>query len=151
MRNIVAIRNLLPRKVDPPETFNEVAAVSLAVIEFQHISRVGKMRGHSALLSTLVECWRPETHTFHLPVGEVTVTLEDVTYIHGLPINGDPVMGRSDSNHQLLVENCIACFVQEPGPQDHVQGKVNLAWVRRCRDIKPCDTQSKYRCTRLTV
>ncbi|RYR16009.1 hypothetical protein Ahy_B04g072996 [Arachis hypogaea] len=26
-------------------------------------------------------------------------------------------------------------------PQDHVLGKVNLAWIRRCRDTEPCDTQ----------
>ncbi|RYR74549.1 hypothetical protein Ahy_A02g009279 [Arachis hypogaea] len=31
------------------------------------------MRDHSALLNTLIEHWRPETHTFHLLVGEVTV------------------------------------------------------------------------------
>ncbi|RYR21076.1 hypothetical protein Ahy_B03g066322 [Arachis hypogaea] len=99
------------------------------------------MRGHAALLSALVERWRPETHTFHLPVGEVTVTLEDVSYILGLPINGEAVTGRSDSSHQFLVENCIACFGREPGPEDHVLGKVNLAWVRRCRDTEPCDTQ----------
>ncbi|XP_025647900.1 serine/threonine-protein phosphatase 7 long form homolog [Arachis hypogaea] len=99
------------------------------------------MRGHSALLSALVERWRPETHTFHLPVGEVTVTLEDVTYILGLPVNGEPVTGRTDSSHQFLVENCITCFGREPGPQDHVLGKVNLAWIRRCRDTEPCDTQ----------
>ncbi|RYQ98527.1 hypothetical protein Ahy_B07g086260 [Arachis hypogaea] len=81
------------------------------------------MRGHSALLSALAK-WRLETHIFHLLVGKVTVTLEDVTYILGLPVNGDPVTGRSDSSHQFLVENCIACFSREPGPQDHVLGKM---------------------------
>ncbi|XP_072087859.1 serine/threonine-protein phosphatase 7 long form homolog [Arachis hypogaea] len=99
------------------------------------------MRGHSGLLSALVERWRLETHTFHLSVGEVTVTLEDVSYILSLPINEEAVTGRSDSSHQFLVENCIAYFGQEPSPQDHVLGKVNIAWVRRCRDTEPCDTQ----------
>ncbi|RYR25147.1 hypothetical protein Ahy_B02g058794 [Arachis hypogaea] len=72
---------------------------------------------------------------------EVTMTLEDVTYILGLPVNGESVTGRSDSSHQFLVENCIACFGWEPDPQDYVLGKVNLAWVRWCRDTEPCDTQ----------
>ncbi|KAF1897735.1 hypothetical protein Lal_00032493 [Lupinus albus] len=31
------------------------------------------------------------THTFHLPIGECTVTLEDVAYQLGLPIDGDVV------------------------------------------------------------
>ncbi|RYQ84854.1 hypothetical protein Ahy_B10g104351 [Arachis hypogaea] len=128
---IMAIRNLLLRKLDPPDTFNEVAAMTLVLTGFQHVSRVGEMRGHSALLSALVERWRPETHTFHLPVGEVTVMLEDVSYILGLPINGEA----------FLVENCIVCFGREPGLQDHVLEKVNIAWVRRCRDTEPCDTQ----------
>ncbi|RYR68411.1 hypothetical protein Ahy_A03g014911 [Arachis hypogaea] len=73
---IIAIRNLLPKKLDPPDTFNDIAAAALALI-----------------------------------------------------------------GHQFLVENCIAYFGQEPSPQDHVLGKVNIAWVRRCRDTEPCDTQ----------
>ncbi|XP_020999655.1 serine/threonine-protein phosphatase 7 long form homolog [Arachis duranensis] len=136
-----AIRNLLPRKLDPPDTFNERAAEALALTGFQHVSRIGEMRGHSALLSALVERWRPKTHTFHLPVGEVTVTLEDVIHILGLQVNGEPVTGRSDSSYQFLVDNCLACFGRQPGPDDHVLGKVNLHWVRRCRDSEPCDTQ----------
>ncbi|KAL6321966.1 hypothetical protein AAG906_035881 [Vitis piasezkii] len=32
----------------------------------------------------LVERWRSETHTFHLPVGEMTITLQDVAVILGL-------------------------------------------------------------------
>ncbi|XP_072076775.1 serine/threonine-protein phosphatase 7 long form homolog [Arachis hypogaea] len=135
------IRNLLLRKLDPLDTFNEVAAATLVLTGFQHVSRVGEMRGHSALLSALVERWRPETHTFHLPVGEVTVMLEDVSYILGHPINEEAVTGRSDSSHEFLVENCIACFGREPGPDDHVFGKLHIAWVRRCRDSEPCDTQ----------
>ncbi|XP_057755443.1 protein MAIN-LIKE 1-like [Arachis stenosperma] len=45
------------------------------------------------LLSAFIERWRPETHTFHMPFGECTVTLEDVAYQLGLPIDGEPVSG----------------------------------------------------------
>ncbi|KAK5776784.1 hypothetical protein PVK06_044748 [Gossypium arboreum] len=39
------------------------------------------------LISALVKRWRPETHTFYLSCGECTVTLEDVAFQLGLPIN----------------------------------------------------------------
>ncbi|CAI0381173.1 unnamed protein product, partial [Linum tenue] len=40
----------------------------------------------------LVERWRPETSTFHLPFGEVTITLEDVVTLSGLAIDDDVVV-----------------------------------------------------------
>ena len=46
-----------------------------------------------ALLTAFVDRWRPETHTFHLPCGEMTVTLQDVAMILGLPLDGLPVTG----------------------------------------------------------
>ena len=41
-----------------------------------------------ALVSALVDHWRPETHTFHLLVGEMTPTLQDVSMLLGLRIVG---------------------------------------------------------------
>ena len=59
-------------------------------------------RVESSLLSALVDRWRPETHTFHMPFGEITVTLKDVAMITGLPIRGTPVVLRRPNRLQLL-------------------------------------------------
>ena len=49
------------------------------------------MKLDRSLLTALVDRWRPETHTFHLPCEEMTPTLQDVAYLLGLPIIGDAV------------------------------------------------------------
>ncbi|KAH7865123.1 hypothetical protein Vadar_002523 [Vaccinium darrowii] len=46
-----------------------------------------------ALVTTLIERWRLETHSFHMGDAEMTVTLQDVEVILGLPVDGDAVMG----------------------------------------------------------
>ncbi|KAI5018578.1 hypothetical protein ZWY2020_043466 [Hordeum vulgare] len=46
-----------------------------------------------AALTALTDRWRPETHSFHLPCGEMTMTLEDMAMISGLPLNGEAVTG----------------------------------------------------------
>uniref|UniRef100_A0A0E0DB97 Aminotransferase-like plant mobile domain-containing protein n=1 Tax=Oryza meridionalis TaxID=40149 RepID=A0A0E0DB97_9ORYZ len=45
-----------------------------------------------SLLMALVDRWRPETHTFHLPCGEMTITLQDVSMLTGLPLAGQAIV-----------------------------------------------------------
>ncbi|RYQ89411.1 hypothetical protein Ahy_B09g096080 isoform B [Arachis hypogaea] len=79
----------------------------LRATRFYHVSRIGVIRGFHPLSAALVERWRPETHTFVLPVGEATVTLEDVAHIFGLPIDREPVSGWIDSSSDFLQSQSI--------------------------------------------
>nr|XP_016433597.1 PREDICTED: serine/threonine-protein phosphatase 7 long form homolog [Nicotiana tabacum] len=55
---------------------------------FLTIFRIGRMQLDWSLITTLIERWRPETHTFHLPTGEAIITLEDVQVLYGLRVDG---------------------------------------------------------------
>jgi len=45
--------------------------------------------GDRGLLSAFVERLHRETSSFHLPVGELTITLDDVSSLLHLPVIGD--------------------------------------------------------------
>jgi hypothetical protein len=47
------------------------------------------------LIAAFMDQWRPETHTFHLPVGLMTLSLEDAAMLGGLPCAGQ-AMGPID-------------------------------------------------------
>ncbi|WVZ51010.1 hypothetical protein U9M48_002202 [Paspalum notatum var. saurae] len=56
------------------------------------------------LLTSLIDRWRPETHTFHLSCGEMTLTLQDAAMILGLPIEGQAVVHVVNANWAHYVE-----------------------------------------------
>nr|XP_016467557.1 PREDICTED: serine/threonine-protein phosphatase 7 long form homolog [Nicotiana tabacum] len=58
---------------------------------FYRIIEIGRLQFDWALITLMIERWRPETHTFHLPIGEATITLEDVEVLFGLSVDGLPV------------------------------------------------------------
>ncbi|QHO03889.1 uncharacterized protein DS421_13g435970 [Arachis hypogaea] len=93
---------------------------------FYHISRIGVIRGFLPLLAALVERWRTEIHTFVLPVGEVTVTLEDVAHIFGLPIDGELVSRWTDSSGDFLQSQSIAIFGREPSVSHSSKSYIKL-------------------------
>lgn len=58
---------------------------------------------NTALISAFVERWSPETNTFHMPFGEMTITLHDVMEIMGLKCLGLPVrFPRVEMSHLTL-------------------------------------------------
>ncbi|XP_057969430.1 serine/threonine-protein phosphatase 7 long form homolog [Malania oleifera] len=62
---------------------------------FYGIYQIGHIQLDWHLVAALVERWMPETHTFHLPHREATITLQDVAVLFGLPIDGLLVIGRT--------------------------------------------------------
>ncbi|QHO54895.1 uncharacterized protein DS421_3g60790 [Arachis hypogaea] len=108
---------------------------------FYHISQIlGKLTLHNALINALIERWRPETHTFHLPYGECTITLEDVAMIFGLPTDGLPVSGLTDSSSSSLENEFMIQFVTVPTAADHKGSGVKLAWLRTLKRRMQLDT-----------
>ncbi|XP_070054776.1 serine/threonine-protein phosphatase 7 long form homolog [Nicotiana tomentosiformis] len=58
---------------------------------FYRIVEIGRLQLDWSLIMALIERRRQEMHTFHLPIGEATITLRDVEVLYGLPADGHPV------------------------------------------------------------
>lgn len=78
------------------------------------------------LISALVERWRPETHTFHMPQGECTITLQDVNMQLGLKVDGEPVTGVTYGNWQPLLQALLGVAP----PQSEIKGgRLKMKWL----------------------
>ncbi|XP_070028893.1 serine/threonine-protein phosphatase 7 long form homolog [Nicotiana sylvestris] len=71
--------------------FHARVVARLQATSFYTIFELERMQLYWSLITSLVERWRSETHTFHLPTGEATITLEDVQVLYGLRVDGRAV------------------------------------------------------------
>jgi copper homeostasis protein CutC len=65
---------------------------------FLRLAQLGFVQTEPALISSLVERWRPKTHTFHMRQGECTIMLQDVAVLLELKVDGHPVIGLTTAN-----------------------------------------------------
>ncbi|KAL0359610.1 UNVERIFIED_CONTAM: protein MAIN-LIKE 2 [Sesamum angustifolium] len=97
------------------------------------------------LISALVERWRKETNTFHMTVGEMTVTLEDVAYLLGLRIDGEPVIGVTYTTCDSV---CVKYLGKAPDSGYTSGGMVKLSWLKEtfseCREDASIEDVERY-------
>ncbi|KAE8705565.1 putative linoleate 9S-lipoxygenase 5 [Hibiscus syriacus] len=77
------------------------------------------------LISALIERWRPETHTFHLPCGEAIITLEDVSMHLGLPVDGNMMCGMADGDWKSMCIDYLGA-----APPEFNEGRITLSWLK---------------------
>ncbi|KAM0863615.1 hypothetical protein ACQ4PT_044474 [Festuca glaucescens] len=91
----------------------------LDLIAFVTMAMHGVPSYNSVALTAVVDIWHVETHSFHLPCGELTITLEDMAMITGLPIRGKPVIRKIESDRfRDMVEELLGVR-----PPEKVAGK----------------------------
>lgn len=90
-----------------------------------------------SLITALVERWRPETNSFHFTFGEMTITLEDVYMILGLPITGRAV------THEEL-EAPKAYWIQHWEDQRLIGVDRDAMWSKRGSGISLHTLRERY-------
>ncbi|XP_019181350.1 PREDICTED: serine/threonine-protein phosphatase 7 long form homolog [Ipomoea nil] len=83
------------------DTLTRCAAVNddrvkmwLRIAGLYGVSQLPKIQLDHGLITALLERWKPEVHTFHMPFGEVGITLQDVEVLFGLKVDELLVTGR---------------------------------------------------------
>ncbi|XP_047044170.1 protein MAIN-LIKE 1-like, partial [Lolium rigidum] len=115
----------------------------------------GGLNMNAAALTALVDRWRPKTHTFHLRAGEMTPTLQDVSMILGLPIQGDPLcMNTASDGWRQQIENLIGMAPPPPeDPKERTPAGASFSWIRtnfgECPEGANEDTIRTYTCVYL--
>ncbi|KAJ4793478.1 hypothetical protein LUZ62_044724 [Rhynchospora pubera] len=100
------------------------------------VHQIGYILSDKALVSALVERWKPTTHTFYFPVGEMTITLEDVAMLMGLPIEGEPVCEETraniveDPDWPTLIQDYLGCEVDEQTFRRRSKTEIRIKWMK---------------------
>ncbi|KAJ1407063.1 Aminotransferase-like, plant mobile domain [Sesbania bispinosa] len=101
-----------------------------------------------SLLSAFVERWHKDTSSFHLPVGEMTITLDDVNNLLHIPVHGRffflPSLGKDEAK-ELLVTLLGVSYSDTHEEIEYTRGpSVKLSWLRSVYENKVEENRLSY-------
>ncbi|XP_073107345.1 serine/threonine-protein phosphatase 7 long form homolog [Elaeis guineensis] len=123
-----------PRPIDQTVLYAQASHRSSTIwdgqqMDFYELSHVGFILLDWHSITMFAERWHPETHTFHLPLGECTITLEDINIQLGLSVNGLPVIDSTRQDwRQIMFLPLLADF---KAAGHYSWGSAGLAWLYR--------------------
>ena len=77
--------------------FKDTGLLNIRLMSYKHPNK--------NLINAFIERWHAETNSFHLPWGEMTITLDDVYNILGLAVDGKPVITRREG--MIICYSCV--------------------------------------------
>ena len=86
---------------------------------FEGSFKVPNLEVDHALITALVERWRPETHTLHLPHGEMGITLQDIEVMLGVRVHGLPITGAVKMDWPTLCLQLLGYHPPDPISHPH--------------------------------
>ena len=90
------------------------------------------------LITALAERWRQETQSFHMPHGEMTITLQDMSFLLGLPIDGEPLCMRTGGiNWRQKIEDFLGVPIDETTFRKDSSVLIKLKWLAKKFDKWP--------------
>ncbi|XP_012453465.1 protein MAIN-LIKE 1-like [Gossypium raimondii] len=117
----------------------------LKLAGFGDVALIQRFDLRANLTSALVERWCTETHTFIMPCGECTITLEDVAMQLRLRVDDAVVMGR-----RKVFEPSVLCHrLLGRSPSDGEQNFtcLTLAWLRaNFKELSSTATEHEVMC-----
>jgi len=100
----------------------------LSHTSFADVAKLQHFKTNRHLVTALVERWRLKTHTFHLPVGECTITLEDVTLQLGIRVDNRPVTGTMYYDWEKMCQQYLGMVSSKE--ETLVNSVIKIKWLQ---------------------
>ena len=105
------------------------------------LAHIMHQHNDSALITAFVERWQPDTNTFHMPWGKMTIMLHDVQRILGVSIEGSLSAVPTEGDWKLALAGLFSEPMFELRRKGYfTSGTINFSEVmhmcRRSQDLK---------------